>query len=132
MAVDKKQKERIMKNLGLSAEEAEELLAYDKQVDRTSGGLEFDLSKEEQKAAIKQAHKGMVEKKSATPTIYKFDKRERKPNLPKQEIIAKLNDFITENIADNVTILNKERQLSFVLGENTFELTLIQKRKSKK
>lgn len=132
MAQDKGQKERIMKVLGISAEEAQAMLDYDREVDRTTGGLEFDLTKEQQKQAIKDAHKGQDRaKKSAGPTVYKFSQRERKANLPKQEIISKLNDFLNELGMENVTILNKERQLSFSSNGENFELTLVQKRKKK-
>lgn len=131
MARDKGQKERIMKNLGISAEEAEEMLAYDKEVDRTSYGLEFDLSKEDAKQAIKEAHKGQDRKKvPGTPTVYSFNKRERKANLPKQEIISKLFTCL-EEFTENTTVTNKEREIAFTLGDNNFTVTLTQKRKPK-
>ena len=130
MAQDKGQKERIMKILGVSAEEAQEMLDYDKEVDRTSGGLEYDLSKEDQKMAIREAHKGQEHKKKNVPTVYKFDQRKRKENLPKQEIISKLFDCLNE-FTENVVITNKEREISFTLGDNTFTVTLTQKRKPK-
>ena len=130
MAQDKGQKERIIKVLGLSAEEAQAMLDYDKEVDRTTGGLEYDLSKEDAKAAIKQAHKGQERTKKNTPTVYKFDKRERKANLPKQEIINKLFECLTE-FTENVNITNKEREIAFTLGDNNFTVTVTQKRKPK-
>ena len=132
MAQDKGQKERIMKLLNVSAEEAQAMLDYDREVDRTTGGLEYDLSKEDAKNAIKQAHKGQERaKKSNGPTVYKFSQRERKANLPKQEIISKLNDFLNELGMENVAITNKERQLAFSSNGENFELTLVQKRKKK-
>lgn len=131
MAQDKGQKERIMRSLKISAEEAQAILDYDKEVDRTSGGLEYDLSKEEQKQAIKLAHKGQERAKKNTPTVYKFDKRERKANVPKQEIISKLNDFLAELGMENVSITNKERQVIFSSNGENYELTLVQKRKPK-
>lgn len=130
MAIDKGQKERIMKSLKISAEEAQALLDYDREVDRTTGGLEFDLTKEEAKAAIKQAHKGQERAKKNTPTVYKFDKRERKANLPKQEIISKIFECLG-NFTENPTVTNKEREIAFTLGDNNFTITLTQKRKPK-
>lgn len=124
---DTEQKARIMKALKVSAEEAEAIMAYDKEVDRTSGGLEYDLSKEEQKQALKIAHKGQERK----VTVYNFNKRERKANVPKQEIISKLNDFLAELGMENVSITNKERMIAFSSGGENYELTLIQKRKPK-
>lgn len=131
MAQDKGQKERIMRSLKISAEEAQAILDYDKEVDRTSGGLEYDLSKEEQKQAIKLAHKGQERTKKNAPTVYKFDKRERKANVPKQEIISKLNDFLAELGMENISITNKERQVIFSSNGENYELTLVQKRKPK-
>jgi len=130
MAQDKGQKERIMKALGLSAEEAQAMLDYDREVDRTTGGLEYDLSKEEAKAAIKQAHKGQERTRKDAPTVYKFDKRERKANLPKQEIVNKLFECLKE-FTENVNITNKEREIAFTLGDNNFTVTVTQKRKPK-
>ena len=60
--------------------------------------------------------------------------RERKENPTKASIIAELVHFLqeeSENACENVEILNKERQLSFRIGENAYELTLVQKRKPK-
>lgn len=130
MAIDKGQKERIMKSLKISAEEAQALLDYDREVDRTTGGLEFDLTKEEAKAAIKQAHKGQERAKKNNPTVYKFDKRERKANLPKQEIISKIFECLGD-FTENPTVTNKEREIAFTLGDNNFTITLTQKRKPK-
>lgn len=132
MAQDKGQKERIMKVLGISAEEAQAMLDYDKQVDRTTGGLEYDLSKEAQKMAIKEAHKGQerAKKTPGTPTVYKFTQRQRKENVTKSDIISKLATFLAEQV-ENVNVTNKERQIAFSVGDDNFELTLVQKRKKK-
>lgn len=69
------------------------------------------------------------------PTNYKFTKRQRKPNATKGGIIAELAQFLGENsefCIENLEIVNKERQISFQIGEDKFELTLAQKRKPKK
>ena len=47
------QKERIMRSLGVSAEEAEAIMAEDKAIDRGER-MDFDLSPEAEKAAKKQ------------------------------------------------------------------------------
>ena len=124
------QKEKIMRILDVTAEEADEIIAYDKEVDRTTDGLKYDIDKAVAKAALKEAHKGHDRK----PTVYKFDKRERKANPTKGGIIAELAKFLTENseyATENVEITNKERQIAFKIGEDAFELTLVQKRKPK-
>ena len=84
------------------------------------------------------------EKKKKTPektakkggTAYNFDTtgKKRKENPTKANIIALLATILTENgdfCAENVQITNKERQIAFTVGENAFELTLVQKRKPK-
>lgn len=68
------------------------------------------------------------------PTAYKFTKRERKPNATKGGLIEELAKFLSEGSdfsVNDLKVVNKERQLTFTVGENTFDLTLIQKRKPK-
>lgn len=70
-----------------------------------------------------------------SPTVYKFAKRERKPNATKGGIITELSQFLQEKsdfAVENLEILNKERQIAFEIGSEHFELTLVQKRKPKK
>lgn len=120
------QKEKIMKNLGVSAEEADEILMADKQIDRGER-VAFDLDPQKEKEAKKMAN-------THTRTVYNFDtkNRKRKENPTKANIIATLFDFLSKSdLCENVLITNKERQISFSSGENKFELTLVQKRKKK-
>lgn len=115
--------------LHVSSEEADDILAYDYAVDHDEK-TEYDLPPDKLKEARKFAHTGTRK----TPTVYKFTKRERKPNATKAGIIDELYKFLSENSefsTEDVTILNKERQISFKIGEDTFELTLVQKRKPK-
>ena len=123
------QKERIMKTLKISAEEADEILAYDKAVEQGKK-TPYDLSKEQ----IKETRK--YRQCDRKPTVYNFDtsKRQRKPNPTKGGIIAELADFLQKNCnfaIENCEIVNKERQIAFKCGENRFELTLVQKRPPK-
>ena len=124
---------RIQKGLKCSYDEACEIYECDKQIDKGIA-QEFDLSKEQEKIAKSFCHTTSAEKKTA-PTVYKFDKRERKENVTKSGIIAELAQFLSENsenAVENLEITNKERQISFSIGENKFELTLVQKRTPKK
>ena len=121
------QKQLIMQNLGLTEEEAEELLKCDKMIDKGEK-MPFDLTEEQQKIAKDMSKTGTKTKK--TPTVYKFEKKKTE-NTAKSEIIAKIEQLLTENDLINVKILNKERQISFSNGENDFEITLTQKRKPK-
>ena len=118
------QKEKLMRVLGLSAEEADEVIAYDKAVDKGEK-TEYDLTKEQQKVV-----KSMTNvKEHKSPTVKTPKKREE--NTTKSGIIAKLAEFLGEIECESVEITNKERQIAFKIGENTYELTLIQKRKPK-
>lgn len=128
MATDPKQI-AAMKKLGMTDTEIAEVLAADKAIDRGER-MDFDLPPEQEKIAKKFANA----KEHKTPTVYQFQKRERKANPTKSAIIAEIAQFLTEtseNACENVVITNKERQISFTIGENTFELTLVQKRKPK-
>lgn len=110
--------------------EAQDILAYDKAVE-AGEKTEYDLPPDKLKAAQKFAHAGTRK----APTVYKFNKRERKPNATKGGLIAELADFMEKGSnfsVTNLAITNKERQISFMVGDETFELTLVQKRKPKK
>lgn len=120
---------QAFKKLGYSDAQIEEMLEDDKAVDRGEE-LPWDMSKEEHKKAMKYANADEHKK----PTVYKFDKRERKENAPKKTIIDAIYAFLVENDAFspvNVEILNKERQISFDFANEKFEITLTQKRKPK-
>ena len=118
-----------MVNLGCSREEAEDIAKWDKVIDQ-GGRTPFDLDPETEKMAKKMAN--ATERKK--PTNYDFSKRERKANPTKGGIISEIAQFLTENsqfATENVEITNKERMIAFKIGDDNFEITLIQKRKPK-
>ena len=127
------QKEKLMRKLNCSAEEAEDIIRTDKMIDRGERSP-YDLDPEKEKEAKKFAKAGTRK----APTVYKLDnadgKRSRKENPTKAGIIAEIAKFLvenSENACENVEITNKERQIAFKIGENCYELTLVQKRKPK-
>lgn len=123
------QKEKLMRILGCTAEEADDIIATDKMIDQGKR-TPYDLDPETEKMAKKFANSR--EKKK--PAVYDFKKRERKANPTKGGIIAELAKFLEENsefATESVEITNKERQIAFKIGEDAFELTLVQKRKPK-
>ena len=123
------QKHKLMRILGCSAEEADDIIATDKMIDQGQR-TPYDLDPEREKMAKKFANA----REKRKPTVYQFQKRERKANPTKGGIIAELAKFLEENsefAVENVEITNKERQIAFKIGENAFELTLTQKRKPK-
>lgn len=116
--------------LNLTEEEKKELLAYDKAVERGEK-TEYDATPEQLKVERLMARTGTRK----ALTAYKFTQRQRKPNATKGGIIAELAEFLEKNSqfsTENVAITNKERQIAFQIDEETFELTLVQKRKPKK
>ena len=117
--------ERIMNGLRCSREEAEQILADDKAIDRGER-MSFDLDKETEKQAKKWANTGTRQ------TTSEKTERKRKENPTKASIIAEIANFLIENGYDSVEITNKERQIALKVGENAFELTLVQKRQPKK
>ena len=123
----KDQKQKIMNALGCSEVEAEEIMQTDKAIDRGER-VYFDLSPEQEKQAKKLINATTRKK----PANYQFAKRERKAKPTKADIIQYLFDSLHDGYeCSDLEITNKERQLIFAIGEDKFELTLIQKRKPK-
>lgn len=131
--IDQNQILRIRQGLRCSEEEAIEIYLADKAIDRGER-MEFDLPPELEKEAKKMAN--VTERKRKTPTVYNFDtsNKKRKENPTKSGIISEIAKFLqeqSENACENVNITNPERQIAFTIGENSYELTLVQKRKPK-
>lgn len=133
MALKEKDKEawleKNMRLMGWTKEEAESVWEADRAIDKGER-VDFDLPPEKEKEAKKFMNAGTRK----TPTNYKFSQRTRKENPTKASIIAELATFLretSENACENVEITNKERMIAFKIGENSYELTLTQKRKPK-
>ena len=128
-AKDKEQIARIMSGLKCSYEEALEVLLCDKAIDKGEH-MDFDLTKEQEKEVRK-----MIKHESMSGA--KFEKRppqpkEKKVNEPKKAFIESLVEWLNEcDTYGNIEITNAERQVKFTIGEDTYELTLVQKRKPK-
>ena len=121
------------RKLGMTDAEMQEMFAADEAINKGEK-MDFDLSADKAKVAKEFTKIGTRK----APTVYKLDnkdgKRSRKENPTKAAIIAELAHFLTENsenACENVEIVNKERQIAFRIGENSYELTLVQKRKPK-
>lgn len=123
---DTTQKERIMRSLGVSSEEADEILASDKAIDRGQP-QDFDLPPDKVKVGQKYCHTGTRK----TPTAYKFDQRKTvKENPTKEGLIQFLFEALKTEV-ENLEIANKTKLLTFSMSGENFELNLIQKRKPK-
>lgn len=123
------QVEFLMKKLDCTKEEALDIIKTDKEIN--NGADPFPLTAEQKK--VEKAARSSGTRKA--PTVYKFGEgRQRKANPQKEAIIAEIAKFLEENgenAYENVEITNKNRQISFKIGEKSFDLTLIEKRKPK-
>ena len=120
----------IMRLLDCTEEEALDVIRTDEIIDK-GGRTEYDLPIAEEKAALKMSR---VDERKAKSTDSKRGKV-RAENPTKSGIIAEIAEFLTEKsqfACENVEITNKERQIAFKIGENAYEITLVQKRKPKK
>ena len=118
--------EKHIKLLGCTREEAIDIIETDKIIDK-GGRTQYDLSKEEEKVAIKIS--GVSERKAKSADNKRGKVRAENPT--KADLIKFLFESLTEYDCQNLNIVNKERQLAFSVGDNDYELTLVQKRKKK-
>lgn len=107
---------RIMQGLGVSREEAAEILAADLAIDK--GEKLFELTPEQKKAA-KSAARADSKPRATTP------KREKASDPVKVGLIELLSDVIQEQPACNsVEMLNPEREFLFMWSGKKFKITL--------
>lgn len=115
---------KIMGILGCSEQEAQDVIATDKKIDK--GEKLFPLNPEEEKTSKKARR---------APTVYNFDtsKRKKVENLVKRDLIQQLFQFLNSlnEVITNIQVVNPERIISFDVQGNTYEFTLVQKRKPK-
>ena len=123
-----KELDLLVEKLGISLAEAKDIKEKDKIIDR-GGRTEFDLSKEQEKMAKKFANTGTRK----TPTVYKFDQKQKKANPTKEGIIAILAESLKSCglTIENLEIPNKGKLITFTLDGNNFEIDLKQKRAKK-
>lgn len=126
MTDHEKKVEELVDLLGCSIVEAEDIILADKKIDRNEA-VDFGLSKEEEKRALKYANV----KEHKKPAVYKFDKREKKADTTKEGVIKAIYDFLVENGYADVEITNKSKLISFKIADDTYEFNLVRKRKKK-
>jgi hypothetical protein len=122
--MDEKLIAKQMKLLGLSREEAIQLIEDDERIDK--GEKLFDLSKEQEKAS-KQARS--VERKV---TAYKFDtsKREKKKNPDKEELVSTMIQALSDSLGIAVDeVANPEREFVFHFHDTKYKVVLSAPRK---
>lgn len=121
--IDEKKIQKVMKNLDLTRKEAIEMLQEDEAINK--GANPHPLTAEQEKVAKKM--------RSATrgPTVYKLDKRERKPNELKREIMQTLFECVQNTTWTAPILSNPERTIDFSIGDRTFTVSLTEHRKPK-
>ena len=111
--------EFLMSSLDCSREQAIELIESDQKVDKmTVSECESDLT-QEQKAISKQNRQG-----DRKPTVYKFDKRERKADQDKLKLVELIAAAVNMVVEQEPTITNAERQIDFVYNGRKFKVVL--------
>ena len=124
----------LMKQLGISREEAIDLENYDEDVNKNRK-TEHDLTPEQIKN-VQEMNRKIQHKK------YGSVHRERKPNEVKEALVIALADFLENECefllqeeltyCDSVEVTNKNRMIHFKVNDKEFDLQLIEKRPPKK
>jgi hypothetical protein len=121
---EERQKKKIaLMNLGMSSEEAEEVLTADDEIDK--GKKLFELSAEGKEAEKKYKNCGVRTVKS--PYGQKVQK-EKKVDTDKRFLIDILIDTIEQNCG-KVEVINAEREIEFKYNDRKFKITLSAPRK---
>jgi hypothetical protein len=117
-AKERQNKKIALINLGMSAEEAEEVLTADDEIDK--GKKLFELSAEGKEAEKKYKNCGVRTVKSPYgQTIQK----EKKTDNDKQKVINILTEAI-EKWCGAVDVTNAEREFEFVYNDRKMKVTL--------
>lgn len=116
-----------MNTLGITREEAIQLIADDEEIDhmiRTSD-IDGDLTVEQRKSAKK------ARQADRKPTVYKFDttKRKRAENTGKRFLIDEIKKCLENAGADNLEVTNPEREIVFMSEGTKYKIVLSAPRK---
>ena len=103
----------IAKSLGITLQEAIEVMEADSQIDK--GEKLFELTPEQKKAS-KSA-------RITTSGTYNFTPRERKPDFDKRELLSALTDTL-QDLADKVEVTNIEREVLVEFHNRRFKIVL--------
>lgn len=108
-----------MSLLGISREEAEQLIADDEAIDK--GAKLFELTPEQEKASKK------ARQADRKPTVYNLDntggKRSKKADDDKAELLKALLSAVSP-MCETYEVTNAEREFVFTYNERKFKVTL--------
>ena len=118
--------QKHMNSLGITREEAIQLIEEDTAIDRmkTVKEINSDLSTEQVKASK------VARQADRKPTVYKFDtsKRQKKENNSKRQLIAVLRSALEENGCSDIEVTNIEREIIFFSEGVKYKLVMSQPR----
>ena len=111
--------------LKISRDEAIQLIEDDKRIDK--GEKLFSLTPEQEKASKKARSAGRKPK----TTVYKFDttKRKKPENKNKSDLISVITGALTEHGAENLELINPEREFTFTMDGTKYKIVLSLPRK---
>lgn len=105
-----------MRKLGMSKEEIADVLESDKRIDK--GEKLFELDPELEKGAKK------ARQADRKPTAYNFQKRERKADTGKRDLISALVDAVAPLADGEVEVTNIEREFVFAVDGRKYKVVL--------
>nr|DAE79744.1 MAG TPA: hypothetical protein [Caudoviricetes sp.] len=116
-----------MDTLGITRDEAIQLIADDEEIDhmtRTSD-IDGDLTDEQRKSAKK------ARQADRKPTVYKFDtsKRTRKENTGKRALIETIKEALENSGCTDLEVTNIEREIVFFADGTKYKIVLSAPRK---
>ena len=114
-----------MNLLKISRDEAIQLIEDDKRIDK--GEKLFSLTPEQEKTSKKARSAGRKPK----TTVYKFDttKRKKPENKNKSDLISVITSALTEYGAENLELINPEREFTFTMDGTKYKIVLSLPRK---
>ena len=105
-----------MRKLGMSEEEIADVLESDKRIDK--GEKLFELDPELEKGAKK------ARQADRKPTAYNFQKRERKADTGKRDLISALVGAVAPLADGEVEVTNIEREFVFTVDGRKYKVVL--------
>ena len=112
--MEETRKEKLMRILDISAEEAEQLIADDISIDK--GEKLFELSEEQKKVEKK------MRQADRAPTTYKFNKRERKTDNDKIFLLDLMMKALPAQ--SQCEVVNPEREFTFMYNGKKYKITM--------
>lgn len=113
------QMEALIK-LGLSEAEARQVIEDDKRIDKGEDLFPLNAEQKSTEKKMRQADR--------KPTVYNFNKRERKSDNDKRFLMDSVLEMLTTN-ATEINVINPEREVEFIYNNRKFKITLSAPRK---